>query len=119
MAHSGQREPTNSYPMKLKILSWNVRGVNDSSKRKLIKAIMRKQRPDLLCFQETKMQVMSEGVVRSLGSGRFLEWRALDAIGSTGGILVCWDKRSLEILDWEVGQFSISCKFRNVDDGVV
>ena len=114
-----QREPASSCPMNLKILSWNVRGVNDSSKRKLIKAIMRKQRADLLCFQETKMQVMSEGVVRSLGSGRFLEWRALDAIGSTGGILVCWDKRSLEILDWEVGQFSISCKFRNVDDGVV
>ncbi|KAJ9697005.1 hypothetical protein PVL29_008976 [Vitis rotundifolia] len=105
--------------MKLKILSWNVRGVNDKSKRKIIKAVVRKQMADLLCFQETKMQVMSEGVVRSLGSGRFLDWRALDAIGSAGGILVCWDKRTLEIMDWEVGRFSISCKFKNVDDGMV
>ena len=46
---------------------------------------------------------MSEGVVRSLGSGRFLDWRALDVIGSAGGILICWDKRYLEILDWEEG----------------
>ena len=34
-------------------------------------------------------------------------------------MLICWDKRSLEILEWEEGQFSISCKFRNVENGVV
>ena len=66
-----------------------------------------------------KLQVMAEGVVRSLGPGRFLDWRTLDATGSTGGILICWDKRSMEILDWEVGQFSISCRFRNVEDSAV
>ncbi|RVW24308.1 hypothetical protein CK203_090966 [Vitis vinifera] len=43
---------------------------------------------------------MSEGVARSLGSGRFLDWRALDASGTAGGILICWDKRALEIMDW-------------------
>ena len=57
--------------------------------------------------------------MRSLGSGRFLDWKALDAFGLAGGILICWDKRSLEILEWEEGQFSISCKFRNVENGVV
>ncbi|RVW41086.1 hypothetical protein CK203_069681 [Vitis vinifera] len=60
---------------------------------------------------------MTEGVVRSLGPGRFLDWRVLNAMGSAGGVLICWDKRSLEILDWEEGQFSISCRFRNVGDG--
>ncbi|RVX01085.1 hypothetical protein CK203_022724 [Vitis vinifera] len=52
-----------------------------------------------------------------LRSGRFLDWRVLNAMGSAGGVLICWDKRSLEILDWEEGQFSISCRFRNVGDG--
>ena len=96
-----------------------MRGVNDNSKRKLIKSVVRKQKVNSLCIQETKMQVMSEGVVRSLGSGRFLNWRALNAIGSVGGVLICWDKRLLEILEWEEGQFSISCRLRNVEDGVV
>ena len=105
--------------MKLKLLSWNVRGANDNSKRKIIKTFIRNQKIDLLCIQETKNQPMLEGVVRSLGSGRFLDWRALDADGVAGGLLICWDKRSLEILDWEDGQFSLSCKFRNVEDGVV
>ncbi|RVW88828.1 hypothetical protein CK203_034743 [Vitis vinifera] len=62
---------------------------------------------------------MSKGVVRSLGSGRFLYWRALDADGAAGGLLICWDKRSLEIVDWEEGQYSLSCRFKNVEDGVV
>ena len=59
--------------MKLRLLSWNVRGANDNSKRKVIKAMIRNQRVDLFCLQETKIQSMSEGVVRSLGSGRFLD----------------------------------------------
>ena len=65
--------------MKIRLLSWNVRGVNDSSKRKVIKAVIRNQKVDLFCLQETKIQSMNEGLVRSLGSGRFLDWGALDA----------------------------------------
>ncbi|RVW67586.1 hypothetical protein CK203_063027, partial [Vitis vinifera] len=53
-AFTGQRGSAYSRLMKLKLLSWN----------------------------ETKIQPMSEGVVRSLGSGRFLDWRALDADGA-------------------------------------
>ena len=103
--------------MKLKILSWNVRGVNDRNKRKLIKALIRSQNVDLVCLQETKMTEMSLGVVRSLGVGRFLEWGALDARGAAGGVVVFWDNRVLELMGLEVGLFSISCRFKNVEDG--
>ena len=33
------------------------------------------------------------------------------------GILVFWDNRSLELVDLEVGLFSVSCRFINVEDG--
>ena len=105
--------------MNVRILSWNVRGVNDRSKRKVIKSVIRNQKVDLFCIQETKMQVMSEEVVWSLGPGRFLDWKVLNAMGTAGGVLICWDKRSLEMLGVEEGQFSISCRFRNVGDGVI
>ena len=65
--------------MKLRLVSWNVRGANDSSKRKVIKAMIRSQRADLVCIQDMKIQTMIEGVVRSLGSGRFLDWGAMGA----------------------------------------
>ena len=66
-----------------------MRGANDSPKRKAIKSVIRKQKVDLFCIQETKIQVLSDRVVSSLGSGRFLNWKALDALGSVGGILIC------------------------------
>ena len=102
--------------MKLRLLSWNVRGANDSSKRRVIKAVIRSQRVDLFCLQE--IQTLLEGLVRSLGSGRWSNWAALDALGTAGGILVCWDKRSLEVMETEVGKFSVSCRIRNVEDGM-
>ena len=104
--------------MKIRLLSRNVCGVNDSSKRRVIKAVIRSQRVDLFYLQEAKIQTLSEGLVRSLGSGRWSDWVALDAYGSAGGLLICWDKRSLEVLEMEVGNFSISCRFRNVEDGL-
>ncbi|RVX05174.1 hypothetical protein CK203_020059 [Vitis vinifera] len=72
---------------------------------------------DIMEFLETKFQTLSEGLVRSLGSGRWSNWW-LRRLGSAGGILVCWDKRSLEVMETEVGRFSVSCRFRNVEDGM-
>ena len=114
-----QRGEKTGLPMNLKILSWNIRGANDSSKRKVIKALLRSQKLDLFCLQETKMQVMSDDVARSLGTGRFLGWEAMNATRSTGGVLVVWDKRSLEMIDKEVGSFSVSCRLKNVDNSFV
>ena len=58
--------------MKIKILSWNVRGVNDPDKRRVIKSFLRSNSVDLVCLQETKVQQMNNVMARSIGVGRFL-----------------------------------------------
>ena len=65
------------------------------------------------------MKEMSDRIVRSLGIGRNLGWVSLDARGSASGMLVMWDKRVLEGLEAEVGSFSISCRFKNCEEGFV
>ena len=45
--------------MKLKLFSWNVRGVNNPDKRNVVRHFIRSQRVDLICLQETKIQEMS------------------------------------------------------------
>ena len=77
--------------------------MNDVNKRKLIKALIRSQRVDLVCLQKTKIQEMSLGVMRSLGVGRFLEWGAVNARGVAGGVVDFWDNRVLELVGMEVG----------------
>ena len=103
--------------MKLRLLSWNVRGANNCNKRKVIKALIKKNRVDLVCLQETKIQEMSMGIIRSLGVGRFLEWGTVDSRGATGGIVVFWDNRVLDLVDLQKGMFSISCILKNCEDG--
>ena len=103
--------------MTLKIMSWNVRGVNNQDKRKVLEAFIRSKKVDIVCLQETKIQNMRVGLVRSLGVGRFLDWGTVDVEGSVGGILVFWDKRVVELVDMETGIFSVSCCFRNCIDG--
>ena len=65
--------------MKIKILSWNVRGANDSEKRKIIKAFLKTQRVDLVCVQETKLKGISWELVRSFVVGRFVDWAAANS----------------------------------------
>ena len=89
--------------MRIKILCWNVRGLNDSEKRKLIKGVVRNQKPDLVCLLETKVKEMSQQMVNSVGIGRFLNWASVDARGAAGGLLLLWDNRVLENLEVERG----------------
>ena len=83
--------------MKIRMLSWNVRGANDRDKRKVIKALIKKNKVDLVCLQETKIQEMSRGLVHNLGVGRFLEWGTMNSRGAVGGIvgffgiIGCWN----------------------------
>ena len=74
--------------MKIKILSWNVRGLNNREKRRMIKLVVRSQKVALVCFSETKVQEMSLKVVKSLGTGRFTNWGAINAKGALGGIQI-------------------------------
>ena len=59
---------------------------------------------------------MSNGLVKSLGVGRCLEWGALNSRGAAGD-LVFWDNRVMQLMEMEVGKFTISCRFKNCEDG--
>ena len=41
--------------MKLKMISWNVRGLNDPQKRLVVKNLLREWKCDIVCLQETKL----------------------------------------------------------------
>ena len=102
--------------MNLRILSWNVRGANNKEKRKIIKALIKPQRVDLVCLQKTKIQEMNVRIMCILNVDRCQEWEAMNSRGIAGGVLVFWDNRVLQLIGLEVGNFSISCKFKNYED---
>ena len=89
--------------MLIRILSWNVRGINDKDKRKVVKAFLRLQKADLVCLQETKCKLMSDSVLRSLGFGRFVNWGSVHSRGQAGGILVSGIAECWSFLRWKQG----------------
>ena len=103
--------------MKLRILSWNVRGANDATKRSLLKAFIKLQRTDVVCLQETKIKKVSDGLIQSPGVGRFLDWVALQAEGTSRGIIIFWDSWVLKLMGKEEGLFILSCRFKALEDG--
>ena len=84
----------------------------------MIKNFLRRFRANLVCLQETKVQEMNSALVRSLGVGRRLNWKVLDADGSAGGIHLLWDNSRISLVDSMVGCFSVSCLFRMVENGL-
>ena len=72
--------------MKLKFLSLNDRGTNDRNKMKIIKAVIRSQRVDLVCLHEIKIQDVL-GISAQSWSGKFLRLGSSECKGgnSWGG----------------------------------
>ena len=42
--------------MKIKMILWNVRGLNDPKKRLVVKNLLREWKCDVVCLQETKIE---------------------------------------------------------------
>ena len=106
-----------SFFMKLKILSWNVRGINNPQKRERVRYWLRQWQSDIVCLQETKLDSLDRRLIRSIWGNSYVDWAVLDAVGTAGGVLLLWDKRVVEKIDFFVGRFSVSCLWRGVCDG--
>lgn len=79
--------------MKLRILTWNVRGLNSREHRNRIKSALKKWNADIVVLQESKIENMGREVIRDIWPGYFVDWVALDASGTAGGIIILWDRR--------------------------
>ena len=94
--------------MKLRMVSWNVRDLNDLRKRLVVRNLLRVWNCDVACLQETKLAGMDRQLICSLWSCPYVDLVALDANQTAGGVLMMWDRRVLEKLEVMVGQFSVS-----------
>ncbi len=103
--------------MKIRLLSWNVRGLNNPRKREIVKKLLRDWRCDVVCLQETKLDQIDLRLVRSLWSNQFVGWEAVNAVNIAGSILLMWEKMVFDKIDSHLSTFSVSCTWKGVVDG--
>jgi exonuclease III len=63
--------------LKPKIISWNVQGMNELEKRTKIRGLLREWKADIVCLQETKLEVLTREMVYSV-------WGCICGLGVCG-----------------------------------
>jgi len=97
--------------MNLKIISWNVRGLNCSRKRGIVRNIIRSWKADIVCLQETKLRGDITNIIKEVWGSRWVDFVQLEASGTRGGVVIMWDKRNWEGVESNVGMYSDTCRF--------
>lgn len=52
--------------MNLRIISWNVRGLNDNEKRLRVRNIIKTWKAVIVCLQETKLELITRRVIHRI-----------------------------------------------------
>jgi exonuclease III len=95
----------------MKIISWNIRGLNGRSKQKVLRDMIMTEKPDIVMLQETKCS--SEDIDRLLP----FCWRqgraaSIDALGTAGGLAVLWNTSEVIMENFFATKWSITADYR-------
>lgn len=96
------------------ILIWNVRGLNQQSRRDSARALIAAANPKLVCLQETKIQTMTPRILLSM-LGTDLDHHVVPAEGTRGGILVAWSGAACQAITTRVDTYTVSVLLQNND----
>lgn len=83
----------------------------------MVNLVLRKWNTDMVCLRETKMKEVDHSCVKQVGGTRLSEWVELGAQGSSGGVLIFWDKKRWNCLDDHQGQHSIAVSLEDINTG--
>lgn len=84
-------------------------------KRAAVKDLLCHYKADIGLLQETKLSSVSQSIVKEiLGAITGDNWICCDAVGSSGGILVIWNKRMFVRKDFWVGKFLASALLEEI-----
>lgn len=97
----------------MKLISCNVRGCNALDKHCLIKRGLEQMKPDLICLQETKLNLeVAEGLLRAWWS-----WLGFfsSALGASDGLGIVWNPSLINVEEifknqaWQLCRIHANC----------
>jgi exonuclease III len=97
------------------VLNWNPRGLNDRAKRNTVREFVDSVRVNLVCLQETRLDVIDQFIVMQCLGPSFDGFAYLPAIETRGGILLAWDSSVLQVDNIVFDTFSLTGYVRTRD----
>jgi exonuclease III len=95
----------------MKIISWNIRGLNGRSKQKMLRDLIFAEKPDIMLLQETKCT--TEDIDRLLPHC----WKQGEAVsttatGTAGGLAILWNTNTTIMENFITTKWSITADYR-------
>ena len=88
----------------MKIMTYNIRGLGGRIKRKVVKQLVKEKEVEMLCIQESKLEIVDLRICKQVWGDSEVEWKVIPALNSAGGIITMWNK----------GDFSVTEEFLGV-----
>ncbi|XP_026415928.1 uncharacterized protein LOC113311305 [Papaver somniferum] len=92
----------------LKIIFWNVKSLRAIKRRGRVRVWLSINKPDIIVFQESLLPVCNDAIVRQIWGPGPMDWRALDAIGRSGGVLIIWNTKKVVLENYIIGNYSVN-----------
>jgi len=95
----------------MKIISWNIQGLNGHSKQKMLRDLILAEKPDIMMLQETKCA--TEDMDRLL-SYYWKKGKVTSTVttGTTGGIAILWNPSTTILENFITTRWSITADYR-------
>lgn len=90
----------------MKVLNWNIRGLNAPKKRRALRDIISSNKIDVIAIQETKKETFTHRILKSISS-KFDNWFSLPSRGRSGGILIGCDSDTCQVVRYVAHTYSI------------
>lgn len=95
------------------IVNWNVRGLNMTTRRSVVKELIRDTRPTIISLHETKLACIDKDIVAETLGTEFMEnFVFLPAQGARGGILLAVQEDHYSILSSDLGVHSVTATIK-------
>lgn len=105
-----------NHNIKINILSWNVRGLNERDKRLSVRQSVLADKPDFVTFQETKIQHINPVMLREMCGRRLGQYLELPAQGTRGGVLMAWCQNKYTLISSDIREYTVTAFFKNCND---
>jgi exonuclease III len=103
----------------MKILFWNVRGLGNVGRRKLLVELINKHSFDCICLQEIIKSSLKQQELDMFAGQKDMFWSWLPCSCHSGGLLMGIDKELADVSEVILGNFFHSCTLTMKIDGFV
>jgi exonuclease III len=95
----------------MKIITWNIRGLNNPRKQRILKNRLRKEQPDLCFIQETKCTLDKMEIISKKQWSKY-KMLVVESQQVAGGILTLWNPQLVNLLAAEAMRHTLSVNMK-------